>query len=81
MRRAYLIAAVLASALCTEVASASLIPPHHATVITECSQPTAVYVTTKTGWKVYRGAQALKMANKLPFNLRVESGCQRLRQL
>lgn len=56
-------------------ARASWIPPHHPTVITRCGQVTTVFTSTRTGFLRHTGADAIRIANKVPFNLRVESGC------
>lgn len=58
-------------------AHASWIPPRHATVITRCGQVTAVYTSTRAGFQRHTGADAIRIANKIPFNLRVESGCSK----
>lgn len=55
---------------------ASVLPPHRPpTVITHCGQVTTVFTTTKTGYVKHIGADAIRIANKVPYNLRIESGC------
>lgn len=51
------------------------IPPRHALVVTSCGHVEAVYVTTKKGFLKYDGPIAVRMAQYVPSNKRVDSGC------
>ena len=58
--------------------SASIPPLGITTVVTTCGKPVAVYVTTHKGFAKYDNpAQVAELASKAPYNLRVESGCNR----
>lgn len=67
----------LSALMIAGAASASCcIPPRHVTVVTSCGKVT-VYVTTKKGFAAYDGPVAVRYAQYVPFNQRVDSGCKR----
>jgi hypothetical protein len=53
------------------------IPPQHPIVVTSCGKVAAVYVTTKTGFAKYDGPIAVRYAQYVPLNQRIDSGCKR----
>jgi hypothetical protein len=61
------------------IASASCcIPPRHALVVTSCGKVDKVYVyNVKGGFAAYDGPVAVRMAQYIPANKRVDSGCKR----
>lgn len=68
----------LAALTIAGAASASCcIPPRHATVVMSCGKVEAVYVTTKRGFAKYDGPVAVRYAQYVPLNQRVDSGCKR----
>lgn len=74
MKRAVLFIVALLATVSTAYASCC-IPPKHPLVVTSCGKVAAVYVTTKKGFLKYDGPIAVRMAQYVPLNQRVDSGC------
>lgn len=71
------LAATMAATAATSAQASCCIPPKHPLVVTSCGKVEAVYVTTKKGFLKYDGPIAVRMAQYVPLNQRVDSGCHR----
>lgn len=68
---------VAALAVAPAAKASCCIPPRHPIVVTSCGKVEAVYVTTKTGFTRYDGPIAVRYAQYVPLNQRIDSGCKR----
>lgn len=82
MRRSVMTSAILtiigalAMTIGTVAYASCCIPPHQRPlVVTSCGKVEAVYVMTKKGFARHDGPIAIRMAQYVPPNQRVDSGC------
>lgn len=70
--------AALAVVAGTVAYASCCIPPRHVLVTTSCGKVDKVYVyNVKGGFAAYDGPVALRYAQYVPANRRVDSGCKR----